>query len=104
MKTTETTETTEVIRTDETTEAAGINTKTSKKHFFYEKRLTLGIPIAGFATLGYATGEIIHSLCASKDILSWMTGLAGVGIGLLVAGAVLLSTYKRHDKHYLSNL
>jgi hypothetical protein len=54
--------------------------------------------LAGFTLSGVAAGLCILSInCLG-------TGLAGLGIGLLVAGFFLLHIYKRHDEHYLNNL
>jgi hypothetical protein len=110
----ETTQTKTKIETAAAT--TGTNTKTTnttetiKNHFCCEKkgfcRKGIIFILAGFIALGAATGHILWDydlpkLCG-KILLG--TGLAGLGIGLLVAGFFLLHIYKRYDEHYLNNL
>jgi hypothetical protein len=109
MKTTETIRTTETTETTGTTETNTKTTKTIEKHFFYTKMgiyFLGGIPsiLGGFIALGIATGVILwiaNSSICWKILLG--TGLAGLGVGLLVAGFFLLGMYRRHDEHFLNN-
>jgi hypothetical protein len=103
IKTTKTTGGSGKIDKTNTTTTITEKTKTTERPFLCEERCFcrggILLVVIGFTLLGGATGKIID-----KDISCYATWLAGLGVGLLVAGFLLLGIYRRHDEHYLNNL